>query len=192
MKGSTRLLLSIALAALAIGAVAACWQIGVTAPYRIPPALDGVAPELRVLHVEKRGLAYSESQVNVFRDGIVYLEQDRRRLFQNRIKIRLTRALLSHELLERVRATIPLLVRGQQSARAAKPLRAWNAEGWYVIVGNLDLFSFTTENHATPPQQLTDIFFEIHMLPTEGSAFRSLRGTCLGFCFDPFAQLDDK
>jgi hypothetical protein len=70
-----------------------------------------------------------------------------------------------------------------------KALRAWNAEGWYVVLKDSRLLAFTTEFGTTPPDEVTDLFNELQKLPALEERPFAVRDVCLGFCYDPVAAL---
>lgn len=75
--------------ALAVAAVTlVSWFVHSAIPYRIPIIAHGGSPELRIVHLEKRGFRIRGFDAGVFRDGKVYLsQQDDRRLFRYRFHL---------------------------------------------------------------------------------------------------------
>jgi hypothetical protein len=167
----------------------AAWFAYSVTPYRIPVIVDGVPAELRILHVEKRGLRFREIQVSVFRDGRAYVLRNDRQLFEYRFDCRVARISLGD-------ASLPTLDHARDLVKSpelwklhtppATALRSWNAEGWYVALCGSRALAFTSEYRTTPPQEVANLFCEIVGLPAkqEREAFRDV---CLGFCYDPVA-----
>jgi hypothetical protein len=50
----------------------ATWYAASASPYRVPLIVDGIWPELTVLHVEKRGIQFHETTISVVQDGKLY------------------------------------------------------------------------------------------------------------------------
>jgi hypothetical protein len=68
-------------------------------------------------------------------------------------------------------------------------LRSWNADGWYVVLGDSRLFAFTATSGDRPPRAIIDLFREIEKLPTGGEQSFTQRDVCMGFCYGPAAAL---
>ncbi len=165
------------------------WYGCSVSPYRIPGSMHppGV-PELTILHVEKRGLEIREAAVHVLKDGKFYRWQRTRRLFEHRFTGQESLGGVTSETKLRALALASSL---PVSARTPPPkaLRAWNAEGWYIL-GSGRLLSYTSEYRIVPPPEVVKLFKEItasrvywpHQRYTE-------KDICLGFCYDPPAAL---
>jgi len=69
-----------------------------------------------------------------------------------------------------------------------KALRSWNAEGWYIVVEDSRLISFSTEYGTAPPEEVTSLFQDLESVPAKERLFVQ-RDVCLGFCYDPLAGL---
>jgi hypothetical protein len=170
--------------------VLSVWFGCAVVPYRLPGEVQhGVVPDLRILHVEKRGLQFHETEVSTFRDSF-YISQNNRRLFQYAFEIRSFRGELPANTLERVTSPSQLPQPRGMPTEPPKALRVWNAEGWYFLGRKTGVLSFTSENETKPPQELVAVFYEIEGLrPTEDWGRESINDVCLGFCYDPLAGL---
>jgi hypothetical protein len=172
------------------GLLLAIWFLASVTPYRIPIISDGVPPELRVLHVEKRGLRFQETGMSAFKDGKFVVWRNDRRLFQYRFEGRVVWGPMSQAARERASAlaesTRLLKLRGA----TARALRSWTAEGWYVVIRGSRPLAFTTENRTAPPPEVTDLFHEIDTLPAREERLWAVQDVCLGFCYDPVAALN--
>jgi hypothetical protein len=167
------------------------WFVPSVTPYRTP-GFHGVSPELRILHVRKRGLRFDETMLGQLRDGRTYVSQVRRQLFQYRFERRFATISLpqaSPTALSRTRALIGSPELWRLHTPPARLPRSWNAEGWYVLLKDSRLLAFTTEQGTTPPAEITDVFHEIEKLPAERERTFTARDVCLGFCYDPVAAL---
>jgi hypothetical protein len=174
--------------------VLALWFAQSVMPYRIPGAVDySDWPVLQILHVEKRGLQFHETCLNVYyrRDGYSALgvSANDRRLFQYRFSQRHSTGELTPALLQRARAMAQSLDYTKKEWTPLKPLRAWNAEGWYLRVEGSHLLSYTTENGATPPPEVVALFHDLEATPRSSETHSDLKDVCLGFCYDPKAGL---
>ena len=171
--------------AFAVGfVVLATWFAFSVTPYQVPGSADGIAPELRILHLQKAGLRIREITISEFRDGQAFVARDDRQLFQYEFETRVAGIVLgetSPATLERARA----LVRSPELRRLRTPLptqvRSWKAEGWYVVLKDSQAFTFTRENGRTPPREVTDLFDELERLPTSQERRFAVRDVCLGF-----------
>lgn len=171
-------------AKLAIGtaAVVVAWWFKVSVmPYRDLQIRDGIPPEVAILHVVKQGLQVRELHVSASRNGRFWKARTDRRLFQYRFTTRYrVGSLLPRELRERVRE---LAHRGGEGTAAPEPLRAWNAEGWYVRISG---------KWTAPPPDVGDLFDGISGAPSgmpwiEGEYVSA--DICLGFCYGPAAAM---
>ena len=170
--------------------VVALWLHHSAMPWMLPGIVDAVSPELRILHVEKRGLQFHETSAFFFRNGRFSVDHNDRRLLEYRFQSRWTVGRIPPIILDRANALAHSTA--LRNLRTAPPiaLRSWNAEGWYVVLGNRDspLLAFTTEYGTNPPSEIRDMLAQIEKLPgpQESSAFQDV---CLGFCYDPVAGL---
>jgi hypothetical protein len=163
-------------------------------PYRIPGAVDySYWPILGILHVEKRGLQFHETSVSVSsrRDGFssFSISRNDRRLFQYRFKERAASGKPPEPIMVRVRAIVQSADYVKTKSDAAKPLRAWNGEGWYFYVQGSGVNAYTTDKESTPPQAIIDLFRDLEDAPRSAETTQERKDVCLGFCYDPVAGL---
>jgi hypothetical protein len=164
------------------------WLHHSAAPWMLPTIVDAGAPDLRILHVQKRGLQFHETTVKYWRDGRFWVNRCDRRLFQYRFQNRSTDGVMPPGIRERADAlahSTPI-----RSLRTARPvaLRSWNAEGWYVVLSDSPLLAFTTESGTNPPPAIVDVHQQMEQLPGTQRSF-AVQDVCLGFCYDPVAGL---
>ena len=168
--------------------VLAVWLHHSAMPWKLPTIVDAVSPELRILHVEKRGLQFHETSVLSLRDGRFWLAQNDRRLLQYRFQSRSTEGVMPPIIRER--ANTVAHSNTLRNLRTAPPiaLRSWNAKGWYVAGRDLPLLAFTSEYGTNPSQEIKDMLAQIEKLAgPNGSVW--IEDVCLGFCYDPVAGL---
>jgi hypothetical protein len=168
--------------------VVATWYSVSVSPYRIPLIVDGLDPELVLLHVMKQGIQFHETAVTAFRDGRVYARRNDRRLFQYRFESRVGSGLLSETVTARVRNFAQSIQLSEMRTAPAIALRNKDAEGWYVRTGRR-VFAFTTENRTQPPREVVDLFHQLESLVQAEKEEHSLNDICMGFCYDPPAGL---
>jgi hypothetical protein len=169
--------------------VIGAWYLTSASPYRIPLIVDGVPPELVLLHVQKRGSQFHETSVTAYRDREFYVEQDDRRLFQYRFADRRSSGILPDEIAARAQATARSSQLLDMRTQPAVPLRARNAEGWYVRMGREKVLAFTTEYGTPPPSDIVALFHDLQALPRNQAQVRTFSDICMGFCYDPLAGL---
>jgi hypothetical protein len=148
--------------------------------------------ELRILHVEKRGLRFHEVTVVTSRDGRAWVWRNDRRLFQFRFESRMAQTSLYETLpTAHERAWVLSQEPGLWNLQTASPasLRSWNAEGWYVVLRDSRILTFTSELGTAPPKELTDWFHQVERLPLRYGRPYGVRDLCFGFCYDPVAGL---
>jgi hypothetical protein len=158
-------------------------------PYRIPLIADRVHPELGILHVEKQGMQFRETEISVYQDRRFWVSRNDRRLFQYEFDSRSTQGILSqsaHGHALDLTESPELL---KLHTGPAKALRSWNAEGWYVVTEDGRVLAFTSEYGTSPPPEIVDVFHEIEKLPAAQESHWPMRDVCLGFCYDPLAGL---
>jgi hypothetical protein len=176
--------------AFAIGLVVmAVWFMHSVMPYRVPLIVDAGPAELRILHIEKRGLHFHETTLGVTRDGRVFVYRDDRRLFQFRWETRSVLRLMPQTTREHVAALLGSPELWRLHTAPAKHLWSWNAEGWYVVLKDTRLLAFTSEYRTEPPTGVTDPFREIEKLPGREQRSWSVQDVCLGLCYGPVAAL---
>jgi hypothetical protein len=167
------------------------WIGSAAMPYRIPLIVDGPAPDLAILHVEKRGLQFYETAIAVYHDSRFYASRNDRRWLQYQFYESLATGVVEGAVRQRAFSlpeSMPAMALG---TRPPKPLRAWNAEGWYVRSPRLGVLAFTTEYGTTPPGEVIGLFRELEAAMPPSGQWRKevMRDACLGFCYDPLAGL---
>jgi hypothetical protein len=166
----------------------ASWYAASASPYRIPLIVDGVWPELTVLHVEKRGIQFHETTIGAFQDGKLYIQRNDRKLFRYRFAIRGGWAVLPEAVTAQVRMLAqPDHLRNLHTLPAVS-LRNTNAEGWYVRTGR-GVLAFTTEYRTEPPNEVVDLFRRLESVGPAERKLGTLNDICMGFCYDPLAGL---
>jgi hypothetical protein len=169
--------------------VLAAWFALSVTPYRIPLIVDRMWPELTVLHVEKRGIKFHETSVRAYRDGRVMVLRNDRRLVRYRFEERGVEGLAPNDVRSHVLDLLQLPAVQNADKSPANPLRAWNGEGWYILVGSQRVLAFTSENGVRPPPEVVDLF---HLWETVEPIRRwntQVADVCLGFCYGPLAGL---
>src|ERR1700733_6411882 len=170
--------------------VLALWLHHSAMPWMLPEIVDEVPPELRILHVEKRGLQFHETGVTSMRDGRFRFSQYDRRLLQYQFQSRSTDGRMPPSITDR--ANVLAHSTTLRNLRTAPPiaLRTWDAEGWYVAGRDLPLLAFTSEYGTTPPQEIRDLLEQIGKLAgTQQQVSFAVEDVCLGFCYDRVAGL---
>jgi hypothetical protein len=112
-----------------------------------------------------------------------------RRLFQYRFRQTGAAGQPPEALVERIREIITASGRTKLQSDIVKPLRNWNAEGWYFNVAGSGLKVFGTPNGSAPPQEITDLFRELNKIPRSAENQSELKDVCLGFCYDPLSAM---
>ena len=172
--------------------VLAVWFGFSVTPYHVPGFDHPANAEFRILHVEKRGLRFHEITVMERRNGQAWVLQSNRRLFQYRFEERVAWASLydaSPTASERAHAFAQWPALWNLQTGPSTSLRSWNADGWYVVLKDSRLLTFTSEQGTSPPKEVTDWFHQIESLPFRDEHRFALRDVCLGFCYDPVAAL---
>jgi len=175
--------------ALVVAAIPA-WCYYSATPYRVPGVVDALFPELAILHIEKRGLEFHELAILVSREGDFSIWRNDRRLLEYGFDESSAGGILPTALSQRTasltRLTQPPGLHGDRWA----PLRAWNAEGWYML-NQSGWTAFTSEYGTSPPKELVELFHDLTTTPVYGGEWHTSRkhDICLGFCYDPLAGL---
>ncbi len=176
--------------AFAIGIlVMAAWFASTVSPYRVPIIADSVRFELRILHVEKRGLEFHETVALVGHDRRLYLWRYDRRLFQYAFYANVAEGLVENRIWQDLQT---LLYASQISAMRTQParaLRSWTAQGWYLVLRDSRLLAFSSEDNTLPPKAVTDLFRKIEKVPVTETGLIRIQDICLGFCYGPVAAL---
>jgi hypothetical protein len=168
----------------------ALWFWQSVMPYRIPGAMDySDWPILQILHVEKRGLQFHESSVSVYRGDRLHAARNDRRLFQYRFEEKRSEGKLPKDLAQRIQAMVQAPVFAKRDSTVIKPLRAWNAEGWYLLIEGSGIHPYTTEKGTAPPQEVISLFHDLEATPLSAENQSDRKDICLGFCYDPLAGL---
>jgi hypothetical protein len=176
--------------------VLALWFVSSVTPYRLPGMISRgfVGREMKVLHVEKRGMQFREKliAIELQRDGNIgkfFILQTNRRLFQYRFAesgalgvVPNTASFLRVDLLSMFQKL------GTLRIPPAKALRTWNAEGWYIL-GEHGVLAFTSEYKTEPPIEVVDLFQQVGKLPSMPNPVQALKYVCMGFCYDPLSGL---
>jgi hypothetical protein len=168
--------------------VIAAWYALSASPYRIPLIVDGVSPELTVLHVEKRGIQFHEVSITVYRDRKLYIQKNDRRLFHYRFPVRSEVGVLPEATATRVFVLAQSSQLRDLPTPPAVVLRHHNAEGWYIRTGQ-GVLAFTTEYGTEPPREVVDLFHDLESLAPAEQELRTMSDVCMGFCYDPLAGL---
>jgi hypothetical protein len=175
--------------------VLAVWYVRSVTPYSVPIIVDGVDPDFQILHVEKEGLHFHETEVAAFRQGRAWFSRQDRRLFQFRFKSRGTEVAprqTSPPWYERTVAFAESPELWKLRTQPAKTLWSWDAEGWYVILNRSResrILAFTSEYRTVPPHEVTDMFHEIERLPAFREHLFGVQDISLGFGYDPRAAM---
>jgi hypothetical protein len=158
--------------------VLGAWYVYSVTLYRVPGHIgDGIPPEFRLVHFEKRGLRIQETAIAVFRDGKVWTIRQDRRLFQYQFEQRVSLGALEH----RTAAIVHAAAIWRLQTGPVKRLSAWDTEAWCVALNDGRVFKF-----AAPPREVEAMFDEIERLPRFEQSPRHVRDVCLGFCYKPF------
>jgi len=172
----------------------AVWYSQSVMPYRIPGALDYSSwPILQILHIQKHGLQYHETCIQVWRhrgvlESVSFSSNDRR-LLQYRFQQSFAIADVSKSQAERIASLIQSSKTVKSDREPIKPLRGWNDEGWYVGSEKLELQAFTQENQVSPPQEVVELFHDLEEAPRTQKTRENRKDVCLGFCYDPLSGL---
>jgi hypothetical protein len=172
----------------------AVWFSQSVMPYRISGAVDYARwPIFQILHVEKRGLQFHETCVRVWGyrshpESISFSGNDRQ-LFQYRFQQKHASGELPRLLKDRVGAIIQSSQVSSRTWDAVRPLRTWNVDGWYFTGEGIALRAYTTDNGATPPQEIVELFHDFEKLSRVGETQADVKDVCLGFCYDPLSGL---
>ena len=178
--------------------ILAFWFSQSVMPYRIPGALDYSSwPILQILHIEKRGLQFHETRVSIsgrswrgnYDPREVVLSGNDRRLLQYRFAERYAYGRLSGPLVDRIRAALLASKNVKAGSDIVKPIRAWNADRWYVNPQGGSLKIYSASNGSPPPKEIVDLFNDLESLPQSNQSQSERRDVCLGFCYDPLSEM---
>jgi hypothetical protein len=163
-------------------------------PYRIPGALDySDWPVLQILHVVKNGLQFHENCVRVWgridRPYSLSVTKDDRRLLTYRFQqTGSSGGQLSDSVAKRVRTLIAVSHQSKKSD-IVQPIRAWNADRWYVSADGSPLKIYDNSSGTPAPQEVTDLFHDLSQMRQSSETESELRDVCLGFCYDPLSAM---
>lgn len=173
--------------------VLAVWYGRSVSPYRIPIIVDAISPEMAILHVEKHGLHFHETTIEVYKDSRFRISQNDRRLFEFQFVENVAEGVLPRGIVPRVSSVALSPELSGLHTKPAKPLRAWDAEGWYVRSSywpSSDVLAFSSEYRTAPPPGIVALFNQIGpMAEKESWTSHPMADVCLGFCYDPLAGL---
>ena len=91
--------------------------------------------------------------------------------------------------IERARAFVRSPALWKLRTPPARALRSWNADGWYVVLKDSRILTFTSKFGTAPPKEVTELFHEIENVQFSGESRSVVRDVCFGFCYDPLAGL---
>jgi hypothetical protein len=170
--------------ALAIGStISVLWAAHDATPYLIPVCRMGMSAEVTVLRVRKTGLRIQQTAVSVSRDAKFYHSLYEHRLFHPRVQMQTAVGVIPHE--QWAALLQPTITWAPHSAPARSVLWSWNTERWYVRLNHSRLFVFA----APPPPELTEFIRRVERQPTFDPWSGNGRDICLGFRYDPLAEL---
>jgi hypothetical protein len=164
------------------------WYLKSVSPYRVPIIVDGPSPELAILHIEKNGLRFVETEISVYRNGEYYFSRNHRTLFQYRFAVRGGQGVLPPELSSEVKNLAASPVIQTLYTGDLEPIRAWRSEGWYVRTGR-KFSAFTSERWTEPPKQAVELFQALMNAAHPDKPLPDGKDICFGFCYDPLAGL---
>jgi hypothetical protein len=168
----------------------ATWFARSVTPYRIPGAVDySDWPILQILHVEKHGLQFHETCINVPRRGVFHFAENHRRLLQYRFLEEHSAGQLPQPLMDRVKTAVHSPDYAGKKGDNVTPVHSWVADNWYFRVEDSGVLSYTSEKKTVPPLEITALFNDISATERSRQPQSDLRDVCLGFCYDPLAGL---
>jgi hypothetical protein len=118
----------------------------------------------------------------------VWFSRNNRRLLQYRFQQSHESSRVPDLLAAQVQSIVKSATHAHGQWQPIKPLRDWNEEGYFVDDGS-GFRAYTTENGATAPEEIVQLFQEFENLPKTPERPSELRDVCLGFCYDPPAGL---
>lgn len=172
----------------------AIWFSQSVMPYRISGAVDYARwPIFQILHVEKRGLQFHETCVSVWgyrnQPESFSISGNDRRLFQYRFQQKQALVELPGPLKARIDSIIQSSQVTTRNWDVVQPLRAWNADGWYITGEGIGLRAYTADKGGSPAPEIVDLFHDIDRLPRLRESESVRKDVCLGFCYDPLSGL---
>lgn len=171
-------------------AVLSGWFLISVRPYRLPGFIDhDISSDIRILHIQKRGLNFHELSIATYRDRTFRVTQTDRHLFQYQFTRSSHSGIMPPETSEINKTVAYSSTLSSIRTPQAKALRQWNAEGWYVRLRNGRVLAFTSEDGTTPPTDVFDLFEALEEVPAPEETTWKERDVCLGFCYDPLAAM---
>lgn len=168
------------------------WFATSVIPYRVPLIIDADWPDVSILHVVKRGIHFHEERGTIHSHRLRYgFSTTDRKLFQYRFAEYGSSGTLAADAMARIQQDLKSEPLKNAPIYPARPLRSWNAEGWYVTTPR-GVLAFTTENALAPPRELLSAFEELRSSPRDDREKDEpfvLSDVCLGFCYDPSSGL---
>lgn len=160
------------------------WYFTAVSPYRVPIwDLYDSPPLFRVVHVEKHGLYFHETEVIVDRDGRFWLRQDDRRLFQYSFEVTGASGDVPAENMEAIEAVIGAGRYGNSDhSRNVSPW-SWSADRWFIYSEQRPQWSLANVDGSRVPSDILTWFEKAQVLSKEHIERGTLRDVCLGFCF---------
>jgi len=177
--------------------IVAAWYSSAVIPYRIPAFdLHSNPPNVNIIHLERNGIHFHETQIAVFRDGRFFITRAKRRLFQYRIAGVVSSGVVPEEAFLRMNRVFgspefAALSRPCSFSRARpNPPRILKFDWWYIFVERPRCRLASTADSSKIPEDLLKWLDDPQSFPTLSVERRTVgKDICFGFCFDPF-ELD--
>src|SRR4030088_1052427 len=134
--------------------------------------------ELTLLHVEKRGVHFSETAFFVRRDRRLHVERNNRRLFQYRFVMTYGVGTLTEATVNRALTIERSVAQNDLRTRPAVALREKNAEGWYIRTSH-GVLSYSTEYRTEPPTEIVDLFHNLESFAPAEAKRSTVSDICL-------------
>jgi uncharacterized protein (DUF1330 family) len=166
--------------------VSAVWFVSDAIPYTVPRPHHGIAADVSVLYVEKRGFYFREISISAFRDGGAYVTQEERKPFWYRSNSVTRRVVLDGDSFRRIRDFVrsPEFKALQTKRRTSS--KRWDSDSWYIHGDGTPLLIYRNVDVEQPPKQIVDWFHTVESLPAVDSwQSAASKDVCLGFCYDP-------
>jgi hypothetical protein len=164
----------------------AIWYLAAVTPYRIPVSdLHQDSPAMMLLQVEKDGIRFHETRLDIDRHGHFYLADDDRRLFAYGFTRNVSRGYLADDgmkILKEIKDSQDHL-QGSHFSFYRSP-RNWTADRWYVL---FDPWGRGANNIALSviPGEFPALLQAARTVTKEENWSDTRRDVCLGFCYDP-------
>jgi hypothetical protein len=166
--------------------VSVAWFVSDAIPYTVPRPHHGIAADISVLYVEKRGFHFSEISISAFRDGKAYVTREERKPLWYRSNSVTRRVVLDGDSFRRIRDLVRSPeFKGLQTKRRTSSKR-WDSDSWYIHGDGTPLLIYSNVDGEQPPKQIVDWFHAVESLPAVDSwQSAASKDVCLGFCYDP-------